>query len=279
MTMAQSLDRRWLARKIDKNKILFISDLHLGFEIEWVGRGLKTSIPNWSIEILNNLREEIIELKPSHLIICGDFEHHFSLRQKGKENLSIAIPDSMRERILQTFNSKILSIPDLEIIFVCGEHDIFLYHEFKNKCKIVSSSGTHLFNNQIGVFHGDKQPFKEIVFSSEIFLGHVHPTITLKDDLQVRHKLPVFAKLILPREDSFSLFNFPFELEEVGMIDSLPINILPAYNPYIPGYLLNKIDGGRKLHKGYPAISQILRHPDLQIQMTDGIDLGLLTDL
>jgi hypothetical protein len=63
------------------------------------------------------------------------------------------------------------------------------------------------------------------------------------------------------------------------MIDSLPINILPAYNPYIPGYLLNKIEGGRKLHKNYPAIRKILRHPDLQVQMTDGIDLGLLTDL
>jgi len=276
--MPQSLDRRWLARKIDKNKVLFISDLHLGFEIEWVGRGLKTSIPNWSIEILNTLRNEIMKLKPSHLVICGDFEHHFSLRQKGKKKVSILIPESMRERITQTFNSKILSIPDLEIMFVCGEHDIFLYQEFKEKCEVVSSSGTHLFNH-IGVFHGDQQPFKEIVFSSEIFLGHVHPTITLKDDLQVQHKFPVFTKLSLPREDIFSLFNFPFELEEVGMIDSLPINILPAYNPYIPGYLLNKIDGGRKLHKDYPVIRQILRHPELQIQLTDGIDLGLLLDL
>ncbi len=279
MLPTQSLDRRWLARKYDEYKILFVADLHLGFEIEWFGRGLKTSIPNWSIGIIKNLRNDIKELQPSHLVICGDFEHHYSLKQKKKEKISITLPENMREDIIKTFTSEILTMPDLEVILVCGEHDIFLYQELQSMCEVMPSLGKPLFNNQLGVFHGDTQPFKEIVFSSEIVLGHVHPAITLKDDLQVRHEFPVFTRLSLPREDSFSMFNFPFELDEIGMIDLMSITILPAYNPYLPGYILNKIDGGRKLHKDYPAIQQILRHPEIQIQMTDGIDLGLLIEL
>lgn len=279
MLPSQPLDRRWLARKIEDEKILLVADLHLGFEIEWFGRGLKTSIPNWSMEIINNLRKDILDLQPSHLIICGDFEHHYSLKKKKKEKISISIPENMKQSIIEKFSSEILAISDLEVTFVCGENDIFLYQEFRSDCNIIPSSGKPFFNNELGIFHGDSIPFKEIVFSSEVVLGHVHPAIKLKDDLQVRHEYPVFVKLSLPREDSFSLFNFPFDLDEIGMIDLMSIIILPAYNPYIPGYVLNKIDGGRKLHKNYPAIQRILRHPELQVQMTDGIELGLLLDL
>ncbi len=70
------IDRRWLLRKYDNNRVLIVSDLHLGFEVEWFGRGLRVYDPTWSINIIKALRKDILEIKPSHLVICGDLEHH-----------------------------------------------------------------------------------------------------------------------------------------------------------------------------------------------------------
>ena len=274
------IDRRWLLRKYDDKKVFIVSDLHLGFEVEWFGRGLRVYDPTWSIEIIKNLKRDILEVKPTHLVICGDLEHQFNIKSKKRGQKSkIEIPPEMSKSISKGIKSDILSVNNLEVIIVSGEHDIYLLDELKEDCEILPSSGRGLFNNQLGVFHGDNLPFREIVFSSDIVLGHVHPVIEFRDELLVKHQFPVFVKLELLREDIFSLFNFPFDFEEVGMIDIASIKILPAYNPHLPGYLLNKIDGGKKLHKPFPAIRNILRHPDVQVQLTDGVDLGLLLDI
>ncbi len=273
------IDRRWLVRNFNGNKVLFVSDLHLGFDVEWFGRGLWTTKPNWSIEIIRNLRNDILKIRPTHLIICGDLEHHFRIRKKKNEENHILIPEDVQSTILHEFRSKILEIPDLNIFLVQGENDISIYQELAETCKILPSEGTPLFNNQLGVFHGNISPFKEIVFTSEIILGHLHPEIELKDDLQIRHKYPVFLRLSTPREDLFTLFHFPFELEEIGMVDLVPITILPTYNHFLSGYVVNIIGGGKRRHKSYPILRPILHHSDTRIQMTDGIELGLLIDL
>ncbi len=63
------------------------------------------------------------------------------------------------------------------------------------------------------------------------------------------------------------------------MIEIVPITVLPTYNHYLPNYQLNKINGGKKLHKPFPFLKTILRHQELMVQMTDGINLGFLQDL
>ncbi|MHA1978039.1 MAG: hypothetical protein ACW98I_14120 [Candidatus Hodarchaeales archaeon] len=258
MLSDQSVDRRWLVRKFNKNKVLLVADLHLGFDVEWFGRGLWTKKPNWSLEIINDLRKDILKLRPSHLIICGDLEHQFRLRKPEEgENSEIHLSEEVRNSILNEF----------------------FYEELEDSCLILPSEGKSLFNNQLGVFHGHLPPYKEVVFASEIILGHLHPEIEIQDDLQIRHKFPVFLKLQIPREDLFSLFHFPFELEEIGMIDTVPITILPTYNHFLTGYVMNIVGGGKKRHKLFPVLRSLLHHPNAQIQMTDGIDLGLLSDI
>ena len=149
---------------------------------------------------------DILDIKPSHLVICGDLEHHYSIKNKKKgKNSIIEIPTEMSNSILQHIKSDILTIDGLEIIIISGENDISFHQELKGECKIFPSSGGGLFSNQLGVFHGDNFPYKEIVFSSDIVLGHVHPVIEIRDELQVKHQLPVFVKLELLREDIFSL--------------------------------------------------------------------------
>jgi metallophosphoesterase superfamily enzyme len=275
----EPLDRRWIARKVDGEKVLIISDLHLGFEIEWFGRGLKTNVPNWSYEIINKLKSDISKINPDHLIICGDLEHRYSIRETTNQKKTIDIPEDLKNLIIQKFNTEIIQIPNVESYLVLGENDDQWYQELDDKCRILPSEGLALFDHRLGVFHGHKFPFREIVFTNEIFCGHVHPSVVIKDELNIKHEIPIFTKLSLSREDLFLLFNFPFELEEIGMIETVPITVLPAYNHYLPSYSLNKIDGGKKIHKPFPFLKAILRHPNLMVQMTDGIYLGFLSDI
>ncbi len=280
MLSDQSVDRRWLVRNFNEKKVLLVADLHLGFDVEWFGRGLWTSKPSWSLEIIKNLRDDILKIHPSHLVVCGDLEHHFRLKKKKEmEDSHIILPEEVSETIITSFRNEILRIPNLEVILVQGENDVSFYQELEDSCQILPSEGKSLFDNQLGIFHGQIPPFKKIVFTSEIILGHLHPEIVLKDDLQIRHKFPVYVKLQVPREDLFLLFQFPFELEEIGMVDMAPITILPAYNHFLSGYVMNIVGGGRKRHKSYPILRPLLHHPNAQVQMTDGIDLGLLADI
>ncbi|MHA1976860.1 MAG: hypothetical protein ACW98I_08185, partial [Candidatus Hodarchaeales archaeon] len=104
MLSDQSVDRRWLVRKLNNNKILLVADLHLGFDVEWFGRGLWTKKPNWSLEIINDLKKDILKLRPSHLIICGDLEHQFRLRKPEEgENSEIHLSEEVRNSILNEF--------------------------------------------------------------------------------------------------------------------------------------------------------------------------------
>ncbi len=279
MNSDQYLDRRWLVRNYNGNKVLFVTDLHLGFDVEWFGRGLWTTKPSWSIEIIKNLRDDILKVVPSHLVICGDLEHHYRIRKIKDKDPQISLSNEIREAILQAFRREILEIPGLEVIIIQGENDVTLLQELTDSCHIIPSEGKPLFNNQLGIVHGHISPFKEIVFSSEIILGHLHPEIELVDDLQIKHRYPTYLKLHIAREDLFSLFQFPFEFEEIGMVDLVPITILPTYNHFLSGYVINIAGGGKRRHKQYPLLRPILHHPDLQVQMTDGIELGRLIDL
>ncbi|MHA1941202.1 MAG: metallophosphoesterase, partial [Candidatus Hodarchaeales archaeon] len=99
-------------------KVLIISDLHLGFEIEWFGRGLKTNEPNWSYEIIQKLKNDINETKPDHLIICGDLEHRYSIRTRAKEKKVIKIHEDTKNLIVQKLNKKIFQIPNIDISLV-----------------------------------------------------------------------------------------------------------------------------------------------------------------
>jgi metallophosphoesterase superfamily enzyme len=280
MLSNQSIDRRWLVRNYGENKALLVSDLHLGFDVEWHGRGLWTKKPIWSFEILQNLRKDILKTTPSHLIICGDLEHHFRIRRiRDGQDSFIILPEEVRNSILHEFKSQILGIPDLKVILIQGENDVSLYKELEDYCQIVPSEGKSFFDNQLGIFHGQISPYKEIVFASEIILGHLHPEVELKDDLQIRHKFPVFLHLQIPREDLFPIFHFPFELDEIGMVDMVSITILPTYNHFLSGYVMNMLGGGKRRHKPYPILRSILHHPNAQVKMTDGIDLGNLMDI
>ncbi|MHA2225739.1 MAG: hypothetical protein ACXAC8_11075 [Candidatus Hodarchaeales archaeon] len=245
---------------------------------------MDTRDPIWSLEIIDRLKVDIEKTKPSHLIILGDLEHSFShyrksKRVRGREKIWVT-NKWVREKVFSYFIEQIVENSALKIILLRGNQDIAVLEMLDTHIEIYPAKGTSLFNNQLGAFHGHVKPTENVLHSSEIFIGHVHPAIELIDELNIRHRIPVFTKLTVSREDVFKLFKLQLDLDELidfGLIDEIQINILPTYNNYLSGYALNTKK--RKSSKSYPVLSSLIQHPQLRVQMTDGVDLGLLANI
>ncbi|MHA1974237.1 MAG: hypothetical protein ACTSW1_14655 [Candidatus Hodarchaeales archaeon] len=271
-------DRRFLLKKIGEFKAFFITDLHLGFEAEWSRKGLDISQPKWSMEIIDSLKEDIVTTKATHVFILGDLEHtfrHFN-KKNGEKIKSVWVSgDYVKEKIFEYFRKQILSIPEVDFTFVRGNQDIFFYKKLGPRVKIYPGSGVSLFTNQLGLFHGNTRPDKKVLQAKKIIFGHIHPTVLLIDRLELKHKLPVFAHLEISREELIGIFYD--QRNEIDCTDDMvEITILPAYNRHLGGFALNK---KREIKKSFPMLEKIISHPDLELQLTDGVYLGKLVDL
>jgi metallophosphoesterase superfamily enzyme len=275
MLPTEEIDRRYLLRNFSGQKIFIASDLHLGFEEEWVQKGLNTRPPSWTFQVIDMLHDDLMQTQPDILLILGDFEHSFPhFREEG----GWVSNKWQNERILEYLIGKIKSLDFLkQILLVRGNQDTLLLKSLQIHLELIPSKGAALFHNELGAFHGHVTPDPEIFFTPEIVLGHIHPSIELTDELGIKHKLPVFVKLSLPREEIFKLFKFPIDLEDdVGLIDTVRMTILPAYNPFLGGFPLNKPRKRASNRPSYPVLQRLLQHPRLRVQMTNGVDLGEL---
>lgn len=282
----QTIDRRYLLRKYGDSKIFLVADLHLGFDID-ISKRFDTRDPQWSFDIINKLMMDLKKTKPEYLIILGDLEHtidHSTASQNKSEN-QIARYNDSKEKIYSLFQKQIVDIDELDIVLIKGEHDIAIVDYLGDSIVKYPSSGTSLLENQLGVLHGNVKPEDSLLLSTEIFFGHIHPLIEFKDELNISHKLPVFAKLEYPREELFKLLGFDIDLDDLfdfSLIDLVPITLMPAYNDHLHitnSLILNNPRGIQKKTKQYPELRNILKNSKLNVKMTDGIEIGCLEDL
>jgi metallophosphoesterase superfamily enzyme len=274
----KEIDRRYLLRKYNDSKIMLVSDLHLGFEGEWVRHGLKTRELSWSFEIIDRLRNDIRNTNAECIFFLGDIEHSFG-HYKGSRDEVWVSDQWQNERIESYLLKQIFSIDGVEFHLIRGNQDTSLIKSLEKYSTIIPSKGIALFKNQLGITHGNVYPTAEVILASEIVLGHVHPAIELVDELNVKYRLPVFAKLKIPREEAFRIFKFDLELEEIGLVDLVQITILPTYNNFLSGFALNKKQQNKSRESSFPVVNTLIQHPKLELQMTNGVVLGFLEDL
>jgi metallophosphoesterase superfamily enzyme len=279
MAYENSIDRRYLLRNYNNTKILLVADLHLGFEAEWIKRGLETKKPEWSFEIVDQLKNDLEKTLADQLIILGDLEHsfiHFRDIKRAKAGSWVS-NKWLRDKALNYFIERVVGIEGLTVSLIRGNQDTSVVKSLKNHKELNIENEACLFN-QLGVFHGHKNPGKKLLLSTEIVLGHVHPSIEVIDELSLRHRYPVFAKLTITREEVFNIFNFPIEHGKINLSDQITLTILPAYNTHLSGFVLNQAQKGEE-SQPFSVLRKLIQHPKLRILLTNGIDLGYLEDL
>ncbi|MFA5856631.1 MAG: metallophosphoesterase [Candidatus Pacearchaeota archaeon] len=176
-------------------EILVFSDIHLGYENSYVGLYPKIQLKEIKDKInriFDNLNNNI---KIKKIIILGDI----------KNNFSSVTADEWRETVnfFNFLNDKIKNKEN--IIVIKGNHDIFIEPVLKKiGIKLVESL---ILDNMLFI-HGDKH----IKIDNKIkylFLGHLHPIISLKDAYKIE-KFRCFLKGIWNRKQVFILPSFSF---------------------------------------------------------------------
>jgi len=151
---------------LGKEKILIVSDFHLGYEEGLREKGIL--VPRWQLkDILKRLGEILKKVKPKKIIINGDLKHEFG-------------------KILNQEWGDVLKLLDFllknceEVVLVRGNHDLFLGPiASKRGIKVVKEYKA----GKVFIGHGDK--LKTDIVEKIIIIGHEHPAIDLKKDGKV----------------------------------------------------------------------------------------------
>ena len=153
-------------------KILVIGDLHLGFEKMLRKNGL-----DFPIKQFEGIKEEIERTirhikarygKIERIVLLGDIRHHYSFEAEEKNEVNKLIA------FLKNY------VEEKNIVFIRGNHE----KNHKSQRYI-----DYYIVKDILFVHGDRD-FIEIYDPKikSVVMGHLHPSITLRDEMNIRNE-------------------------------------------------------------------------------------------
>jgi uncharacterized protein len=160
---------------IEKEKVLIISDLQLGYEESMNRKGV--FIPRIQFDLIKKRLEKIFEkVSPSIVIINGDLKHEFGTINNQEWNDSLSILDYIQKKCKK-------------IILIKGNHDWVLGPIAKKRnIELVES---YVLRNMC-ILHGHKILLDSLNYKV-LIIGHEHPAISLKEDSKIE-KYKCFLK-------------------------------------------------------------------------------------
>ncbi len=183
-------------------RLLAVSDLQLGHEAVLHSKGIDVPLEQFPI-IVENLESMISQTKAKRVLINGDVKHEFSkaIQQEWDEVLEL----------LKFFQKK-----EIELTLVRGNHDNYIAKILRNQSLKLND---YYFEKGILFIHGHK-PLKEYGEIPEIkqyktlVIGHVHPAVSIRDEINVPHKYKCLLK---------------------GTYDGKELLVLPSLSPLAAG--------------------------------------------
>jgi uncharacterized protein len=203
-----------LALYLKKEKILIISDLHLGYEEALNKQGYL--IPRFQFEeIIKKLKSILKKVNPNKIIINGDLKHEFG-------NISKLEWKQVTD-LIDFFKNK-------EIILIKGNHDNILGPIAKKKnVKLVDKYET----DNILITHGHKVPKK---LNKTIIIGHEHPAISFEDRKDQKFKCFLkgkYKKHTLIVTPSFNLISSGTDITKQKLLSPFLKHNLNNFEVYI----------------------------------------------
>jgi len=234
-----------------RDRILVVSDLHLGYEFELFHDG-GMRIPSQTGAIKERLLGLIDQLDPAEVIITGDFKHN------------IPYVGDWEYEELERF------VRDLgvDITIIKGNHDVGL-NSIIHAENVRFGSVRGEIRGNVGFFHGHTWPRSELFSCRHLVIGHSHPAIVLKDSLGVQSRLACFIKSrpIWSRV----LERFPSEIDDYNR--KLGVVILPCFNRLFGGTGFNV-----ETPLG-PLAKNCLNIPNSTAILEDGTLVGKIRDI
>lgn len=226
-----SIASPWPALFIEKENTLVVSDLHLGLEDEQESKGIHIPTSTFP-KIMESILTPVKELSCDKIVILGDFKHEFGKPSEVEWYSVKKIVRSLREI-------------GVEPLIVRGNHDNYIILILKEmNVKLFQPS---LKINNFTLFHGHLEFTEKEEKSKHIIMGHEHPSISIKDDLGVKHRFKAFL---------------------TGKVGEKNITVLPSTSPLAYGSNINETP------QEY-LLSPILRKSHLDDLIPYAIEVGV----
>lgn len=227
---------------------LVVADFHIGLEYELLSEGIR--IPNQAKRFGREIDELVEKSGAERLIILGDIKHKLLKITKGEEISVLKFLNSVTEKV--------------EVFITLGNHDTGLEKILSSKIHVASSRGFRI--DKFGFFHGHAWPSPEVMKAKCLFMGHIHPSIFLTDEQGKTQVKKVFVIAGLNKNVLKKIY---------GKIRRVKLVILPAYNNFLGGSILNK----REINKKYksPLWKEcIISEENSELYLLNGTYLGNL---
>ncbi len=286
---------KYLIKSVGNSRILFIADLHLGYDEEYRRRGLFLPFES-SRPLLDMLLDVIERERITKLVILGDFIHSFphfrNMKKLHPFSNFIRTPQYSRWLSSEVRNFfEMLDEIKVEAHLVSGNHDI-MFREVTMAGLHVHDSRGHLFrmnrDRLIGCAHGHVFPLN-LQEASEVFLGHLHPAVALLDDNHISHRFPVFLhgqlsgrewlEILMKADVNDHERPLSPEAHSFHASRTVHLTIMPAANPYMIGTPLNMSRSGSGDEKKGKFYDYLLKLMDFDVFLIDHTYLGTLRDL
>ncbi len=193
-----------------RNDTLVIADLHIGFELELLKKGIR--VPDQHTKMLKVLVGFVEKSHVKELIVAGDVKHKVPGSTKKEETMVREFLETMSEFV--------------DVTIVPGNHDAGL-EKLVSGLNVKVEDVKGIVKQNYGLFHGHAWPKAEIVEKAKILImGHVHPIIKTASG-----QMRVFVKTKLNEEKL---------AERYQKVKSKLLLVLPAFNELVGGVDLSK---------------------------------------
>jgi len=255
------------------DRTLVISDLHMGWEVQLSEQGIH--IPSQMTRMLNRLLRIVELTRPKSLVILGDVKHTVS-RVELEEWRDIP-------RFFEALTGKLSNI-----MVVPGNHDGNLEALTPVNVEICSSSG--IVVDGVGLLHGHAWPSPSLLECESLVMGHVHPTLFLKDSLGYGFAKQVWVRAGFDVEgmmrsylkyagiewkggDATSVFRERFGVNP----KTRRIVVMPSFNDLMGGKPLNRAGLTRGEYLG--PLMKFMDLDEADVHLLDGSYMGRLKPL
>ena len=230
------------------NKILVITDLHIGLEHEIYKSGI--TIPSQLEKLKERMDKLLKQTKAKHLVLLGDVKHQ-------------VINISWQEyRELPKFFEHFSKI---KISIVKGNHDGNIERLAPSEIDIYEPQGFK--TGDFLLTHGQAWPNKKDLDAKYLIMGHVHPTVEFWTG-NFRAMEPCWLKCEINQKEIKKKYKSKSNLEQ-GIV-------MPSFNHLIGGMAFNSKDF-KPL--GPLLNNNILEWKKSQVYLLDGTFIGYLSRL
>ncbi len=261
-------------------KILIISDLHIGWEVALAQEGVH--VPSQTPKFLRRLEQLANQERPDRLLVLGDVKHTVAKIEMREWH---DVPSFLEEAQKM--------IPEVQVM--PGNHDGNLEALLPEGVEILPSSGT-VFGD-VGFFHGHTWPDLKLLSCTTLVIGHVHPVVAIRDPMGFRMTRQVWVKASCDGETlaRFMLRRCRVKLKTKENPRDLLKNkfgislkagnflVMPSFNDFLGGRTINRSVSFRE-KRFRQFISPVLRSGSIdlaesEICLLDGTFLGTLEQL